>query len=102
MTVVHLEVLARATPELLERVCRVLRHRGATLEHLVLDTTTDDAPHDANVNGAPVAATGSNTRIPMTRIEVQARLRGEPDLIVRQLTRLPDVHLARHRDETGP
>ncbi len=102
MTVVHLEVVARATPELLERVCRVLRHRGATLEHLILDATTDDAPGHAYVDGAPVAATGSITRVDMTRIEVRARLRGDPDLIVRQLVRLPDVHLVRRRDETCP
>lgn len=85
MTVAHLEVVARSTPELLERVCRVLRHRGATLEHLVLTTTTTIA----STEGAP-----------RTRIDLRARLRNpDADLIVRQLARLPDVHLARRRDE---
>ncbi|XAS76753.1 ACT domain-containing protein [Dermatophilaceae bacterium Sec6.4] len=68
MAIAHLEVVARSTPELLERICRVLRHRGATLEHLVFSTADE-----------------------RVRIELSARLRGDPDLMVRQLERLPDV-----------
>lgn len=68
MVIAHLEVVARSTPELLERICRVLRHRGATLEHLVFSTADE-----------------------RVRIELSARLRGDPDLMVRQLDRLPDV-----------
>lgn len=68
MAIAHLEVVARSTPELLERICRVLRHRGASLEHLVFSTADE-----------------------RVRIELSARLRGDPDLMVRQLERLPDV-----------
>ncbi len=68
MAIAHLEVVARSTPELLERICRVLRHRGATLEHLLFSTAGE-----------------------RVRIELSARLRGDPDLMVRQLDRLPDV-----------
>ncbi|MDQ2850151.1 MAG: ACT domain-containing protein [Allobranchiibius sp.] len=68
MAIAHLEVVARSTPELLERICRVLRHRGATLEHLVFSTADE-----------------------RVRIALSARLRGDPDLMVRQLERLPDV-----------
>jgi len=95
MTVARLEIVARTTPELLERVCRVLRHRGATLEHLVL-TTTSDAP--SNAAGSDAAPAGGASVVERTRIDLRVRLRGDADLIVRQLARLPDVHLVRSRD----
>ena len=58
MTVAHLEIVARWAPELLERICRVLRHRGATLEHLTF-TIIGDARGFANAAG-PDAAGGGN------------------------------------------
>jgi acetolactate synthase regulatory subunit len=82
MTATCFEVVARTTPELLERVCRVLRHRGATVEHLVAAPTDPVAPGDPE----------------LTRLELRARCTGDVDLLVRQLRRLPDVQLIRVRD----
>lgn len=96
MTVAHLEVVARTTPELLERVCRVLRHRGATLEHLLL-TTTADAPCTTDA-GSDTASAGCADPAERTRINLRARIHGDPDLMVRQLDRLPDVDLVRRQD----
>ena len=69
----RLEVIARTTPELIERVCRLLRHRGASVGHLV------------------VTADGHLTTLVLT-----ARVSGNVDLLVRHLDRLPDVRRARH------
>jgi len=77
----HLEVVARPAPELLERICRVLRHRGATVNHLVARLD--------NADGAEV-----------TRLDIRARVAGDVDILVRQLARLPDVHIARCRERT--
>ncbi len=99
--VARLEIVARTTPEVLERVCRVLRHRGATLERLVL-TTTGEAPSSANrAHGGDVHGDGASP-LNQTRIDVEVHLRGDPELIVRQLARLPDVHLVRDRDAARP
>ncbi len=65
--------LAGGTPELIERVCRLLRHRGASVEHLV------------------VTADGH-----LTTLVLAARVSGNVDLLIRQLDRLPDVRRARH------
>jgi len=67
----HLEITARPAPELLERVARVLRHRGATVERLDYETGT------------------------MTVVRAQIRCISPVDLVVRQLERLPDVHSVR-------
>jgi|APMI01.1.fsa_nt_gi acetolactate synthase regulatory subunit len=79
MTGARLVVLARTTPELVERVCRLLRHRGATVEHLVV--ATGRPSHDA---------------VEQTRLELLVRATGSVDLLVRQLQRLPDVQLVAH------
>lgn len=96
MTVVQLEVIARTTPELIERIARVLRHRGATLEHLVL--TTETAPVAAGGDRPP--ETDQREPGPRTRIELRARVNGDRDLLRRQLERLPDVHGV--RELAGP
>ena len=69
----RLEVVARTTPELIERVCRLLRHRGASVEHLVVT---------AHGNG-------------LTTLGLTARVNGDVDLLLRQLGRLTDVRSTR-------
>ncbi len=97
MTVTHLEVVARSTPELLERICRVLRHRGATVEHLVF-TAAYDPRGVADAAGADAAAVRYTAAVERVHLNVTARLRGDADLLVRQLNRLPDVDLVRRRE----
>lgn len=68
----RLEITARTTPELLERVGRVLRHRGATVDRL------------AFVAGATES-----------RVTAEIRCAGPVALLTRQLERLPDVRSVR-------
>lgn len=70
---VHLEVTARAAPELIERVCRVLRHRGAAIDRLLVCA---DSPG-------------------YTRLDINARTLGDNDRLARQVRRLPDVRLVK-------
>jgi acetolactate synthase regulatory subunit len=77
-SLVHLEITARRAPELLERICRVLRHRGATVDRLLV--CTDPAGY--------------------TSLDLTSRTRGDTALLVRQIGRLPDVHLVMVRE--GP
>lgn len=68
----HLEVDARNAPELLERLGRVLRHRGATVDRLSLE----------------VGAT-------QTLLTADVRCATTVEQLVHQLERLPDVHAVR-------
>lgn len=79
MTSTRLVIVARTTPELIERVCRLVRHRGATVEHLVAATRRP-----------------SQDAVEQTRLELHVRVTGGVDLLVRQLQRLPDVQLVTH------
>lgn len=97
MTVTHLEIVARWAPELLERICRVLRHRGATLEHLTF-TIIYDGRGFANAAGPDAAGGGNPVAAQKVHLNLRARLRGDPDLLVRQLDRLPDIDLVSRRD----
>ncbi len=72
----HLKVIARAAPELIERVCRVLRHRGAVIDYLVV------------CSDGPIR----------TRMDIGAVMVGDIDLLLRQIGRLPDVHLVECHD----
>lgn len=69
----RLEVVARTTPELIERVCRLLRHRGAAVEHLVVTARGDG----------------------LTTLGLTALVSGDVDLLLRQLGRLTDVRSTR-------
>lgn len=62
-------VVARTTPELIERVCRTLRHRGATVEHLLVTPGCDH----------------------VTTLDITAHLDGDPSLLLRHVKRLTDV-----------
>jgi acetolactate synthase regulatory subunit len=73
----HLEITARPAPELLERLARVLRHRGATVERLSFDTS----PADTSAADTAIAVLRADLRCP-TPLAV----------LVNQLRRLPDVH----------
>lgn len=68
----RLEIIARTTPELIERVCRVIRHRGARIERLVAQAQADGT--------TALSITLSETR--------------DADLLARQAARLPDVSFA--------
>lgn len=70
MTGAHLEITARPAPELLERLARVLRHRGGTVERLSFDT---------DAAGAAV-------------LRADLRCTTSLAVLVHQLRRLPDVH----------
>lgn len=72
MTVARLELVARPAPELVERVCRVLRHRGATMQRLLAETGEADGR-------------------PCLRIDVTVHVTGDVDLLARQVGRLTDV-----------
>lgn len=96
MTATQIEIVARSTPELLERICRVLRHRGATVEHLVF-TAAYDPRGFSDAAGADTAGVRDSAPVERVYLNVTARLRGEADLMVHQLNRLPDVDLVRHR-----
>lgn len=72
-TLARLEVVARTTPELIERVCRLLRHRAATVERLVVTVHVDG----------------------LTTIGLTARVSGDVSLLLRQLDRLTDVRSTR-------
>ncbi|WP_301482595.1 ACT domain-containing protein [Intrasporangium sp.] len=64
--------MARVAPELIERLGRVLRHRGALVERLTFEACASEAVLHADVRcAAPV------------------------EVIVAQLERLPDVHSVR-------
>lgn len=76
----RLEIVARTTPELIERVCRLLRHRGAAVEHLVVT---------AHGNG-------------LTTLVPTARISGDVGLLLRQLDRLTDVRSTRRVDARAP
>lgn len=75
-TLARLEVVARTTPELIERVCRLLRHRGASVEHLVVTAHGDG----------------------LTTLGLTARVGGDVSLLLRQLDRLTDVRSTRRVD----
>lgn len=64
----HLRIEADSAPELIERVCRLLRHRGATIAEL-----TVHAGH------------------PTTLLDARLQLAGDVETLVRQVRRLPDV-----------
>lgn len=68
----RLHVDADPAPELIERVCRLLRHRGAAVAELT------------------VRATDPGT----TRLEARVELGGDVETLLRQLRRLPDVRAA--------
>lgn len=74
----RLEIVARSAPELIERVCRVIRHRGGRIDRLVADATPGGT----------------------TTVEVTVSGTGDPGLLVRQLERLPDVRTAGLVDTT--
>ena len=76
----RLEVVARTTPEVIERVCRLLRHRGASVEHLVVTTHGDG----------------------LTTLGLTVRIDGDQDLLLRQLDRLTDVRSTHRVDEFTP
>lgn len=65
----HLRIDADPAPELIERICRLLRHRGAAVVELTV------RPADPAT----------------TRLDVEAELGDDVETLVRQLRRLPDV-----------
>lgn len=75
-TLARLEVVARTTPELIERVCRLLRHRGASVEHLLVTAHGDG----------------------LTTLDLTARVGGDVSLLLRQLDRLTDIRSTRSVD----
>lgn len=76
LALARLEVVARTTPELIERVCRLLRHRGATVEQLVVTAHGDG----------------------LTTLGLTSRVAGDVGLLLRQLDRLADVRSTRRVD----
>lgn len=68
-TAVRFEIVARTSPELVERLCRVVRHRGASLVRLVAQTGDE----------------GTST------VELTVRVGGDGSLLERQIARVADV-----------